>query len=296
MVDRITPGRVAFNIFNYGLMIVLSFIFLFPLWHVISASFSEPRELMASSGLLLWPLGKATIEGYKLVLRDPGIISGYSNTLIYVSSATILGTFLTMLAGYVISRKDLKLKVHITAFILFTMMFSGGLIPTYMVVKSLGLVGTRGAIILPGVINAFFIIIMKSAYEQLPDSYEESAKLDGAGPFTIMIKIMVPLVKSTIAVIIMFAAVLHWNSWFPASIYIPGKRNLWPLQLVMREVLIQNDSAKMISGSEANDAADLVKNLVKYCTVIVGTLPILCIYPFVQKYFVQGVQLGGVKG
>lgn len=296
MIERRTPGRIVFNSFNYTLMIVLSISFFIPLWHVIAASLSDPRSLMAHSGLILYPLGKATVEGYRLVLSDPSILTGYANTLIYVAATTVLGTVLTITAGFVISRQNMKLKVPITAFILFTMMFSGGLIPTYMVVKWLGMTGHRASIIIPGVINAFFIIIMKAAFEQLPGSYEESAKLDGAGPIAILVKILVPLVKSTIAVVIMFTAVLQWNSWFPASIYISTNRELWPLQLVMREILVQNDTSKIISGSVANDAADLVKNLVKYCVVVVGTLPILCVYPFAQKYFVQGIQLGGVKG
>jgi putative aldouronate transport system permease protein len=296
MIEKTTPSRIIFNIFNYSFMILFSIACIAPLWHVFAASVSDPRSLMASNGLLLKPVGEMTLEGYKLVLKNPNIATGYMNTIIYVIATTVLGTLLTLLAGYVISRTDLRLKMPITAFILFTMMFNGGLIPTYMVVKWLHLIGTRWALIIPGVINAFFIIIMKSAFEQLSPSYEESAKLDGAEPLTIMIRILVPLVKSTIAVVVMFTVVLQWNSWFPASIYVPTQRKLWPLQLVMREILVQNDSAKIISGSDAIDKADLVKNLVKYCTVIVGTLPVLCIYPFVQKYFVQGVTLGGVKG
>jgi len=296
MVGKASLGSKIFDIFNYTLMILLSFIFLAPLWHVICASFSEPRHLMASTGLLLKPIGEMTLDGYRMVLSNQTIATGYMNTIIYVIGATTIGVTLTILAGFVTSRKNLMFKRPILAFIMFTMMFNGGLIPTYMIIRKIGWVGTRWALLIPGAANAFYIVIMKSAFEQLPDSYEESAKIDGAGFFTIMLKILVPLVKSTIAVIVLFTVVIQWNSWFPASIYVPTKRELWPLQLVMREILVQNESSQFISGADAAELSDMVKELVRYTTAVVGTLPVLCVYPFVQKYFVKGVTLGGVKG
>jgi len=296
MVEKVSFSRVVFNILNYGFMILLCIVCIAPLWHVMMASVSDPRELMSSSGLLYKPLGHITFKGYQLVLKNPNIITGYINTLFYVASTTILGIILTIIAGFVISRDNLKLKTPISVMILFTMMFGGGLIPTYMVIKALGMVNTSSAVIIPGVINAFYIFMMKSSFEQLPASYEESAKLDGAGPLTIMIKILLPLIKSTIAVVIMFNIVMQWNSWFPASIYLAGRRDLWPLQLFMREILVQNDTGKILSGSDAQSKADFATNLVKYCATVVATLPILCVYPFAQKYFVKGVTIGGVKG
>lgn len=296
MVERLNPSRIIFNIFNYTAMILLALACVAPLVHVLMASLSDPRELMANRGLLWWPLGETTLNGYKIVLRNSSILTGYANTLIYVTITTLGGAVLTVMAAFVISRTNLKLKKPITLLILFTMMFNGGLIPSYIVNLSLGLVNNRLAVILPGIINAFFIIMMKSAFEQLPDSYEESAKLDGAGPMTILVRILVPLVKATIAVIIMYNVVMQWNSWFPASIYLTKRRDLWPLQLFMREILVQNDSSIVLTGTDALSKADLTRNLVKYCVTIVGTLPILAIYPFVQKYFVKGVTIGGVKG
>jgi len=251
---------------------------------------------MSATGLLFKPLGDITFKGYQLVFKNPNIIRGYINTLIYVTATTFLGTLLTVIAGFALSRENLKLKTPLTLLILFTMVFGGGLIPTYMVIKALGMINTSAAIIIPGVINAFYIFMMKSSFEQLPASYEESAKLDGAGPLTIMIKILLPLIKSTIAVIVMFNIVMQWNSWFPASIYLTRRRDLWPLQLFMREILVQNDTGQILSGSDAVNKADYTANLVKYCVTVVGTLPILCIYPFAQKYFVKGVTIGGVKG
>jgi len=259
------------------------------------ASISDPRMLMANSGILWKPAGNITFEGYKLVFRNDFILKGYVNTLFYVTTSTLLGTMLTVLAGFVLSRQTM-LRTPFTIFVIFTMMFSGGLIPSYMVNRSLGLVNNMLSVIIPGVINAFYIIIMKNAFEQLSSSYEESAKLDGASSLRIMVSILMPLVKSTIAVVAMFTIVMQWNAWYPASIYLPKRRDLWPLQLIMREILVQNDVSKVLTVGDAVKKADMVGNLVKYCITIVGTLPILCAYPFAQKYFVTGVTLGGVKG
>lgn len=295
MIEKTTPSRIVFNVLNYTFMVLVAVVCVAPIWHVLMASFSNPRMLMAKSGIVWWPVGEPTLGGYRLVFRNPSIFTGYYNTLLYVASTALIGTVLTIIAGFVLSRNT-KLRKPLTLIVLFTLMFNGGLIPTFMVVLKLGMVNTRWAIIIPGVINAFFIVIMKSAFEQLPASFEESAKLDGAGPVTTMVRILVPLIKPTIAVVVMFIVVLQWNSWFPASIYLQKKRGYWPLQLYLREVLVQNDTAKILTGTDANRAADLMSNLVKYCTTIVATLPILAVYPFAQKHFVTGITLGGVKG
>jgi len=296
MIEKTTPSRILFNILNYSFMIFFSFVCIIPLWHVLMASISDPRGLMAASGVLWKPIGEATLKGYGMVLKNKSIIIGYGNTVFYVVFAAVAGTILTTVSGYLISRKNFRPVKFLTLFIMFTMMFSGGLIPTYMVIKGLGMINTRWAVMLPGVMNAFYIIMMKSSFEQLSDSYEESARLDGAGPITILFRILLPLVKAGLAVIIMFTIVLQWNSWYPASIYLPRVREYWPLQLFMRELLIQNDTAKIMTGTDAAQAADYTANLVKYCVTIVGTIPILCVYPFAQKYFVTGVTMGGVKG
>lgn len=296
MVEKLKPSRVVFNVLNYGFMILFAFICIVPIWHVIMASISDPRLLMSASGIIWTPLGDITFDGYGLVFQNKSVLIGYANTLLYVVWNTVVGTLFTVIAGYLVSRKDFKMAKPLMYFILVTMMFSGGLIPTYQVIRALGLINTRWALMLPGLLNAFYITMMKSAFEQLSESYEESAKLDGAGPLTIMFKILAPLVKANIAVIAMFTVVTQWNSWYTASIYLPAERDLWPLQLFMREILIKNDTAALISGSDVGSVADYTSNLVKYCVVVVGTLPVLCAYPFAQKYFVKGVTLGGVKG
>lgn len=296
MVERRSVSRVIFNIFNYGFMILFSFICLIPIWHVAMASISDPRLLMASKGVLLKPLGEITWDGYAMVLTNKSIITGYVNTLFYVLATTVIMALGTLVAGFLLSRPNFKLKGPLGVGIMFTMMFSGGLIPSYMVVRGLGMTNTRWAMLIPGVLNAFYIMMMKSAFEQLPGSYEESAKLDGAGPLTVLFRILVPLLKATIAVIVMFNVIQQWNSWFNASIYLTKTREYWPLQLFMREILINNDASKMATSLDAEKASSFVGNLVKYCVTMVGTLPLLCAYPFAQKYFVTGVQMGGVKG
>lgn len=296
MIEKLTPSRILFNIFNYGFMLAFGFVCVVPIWHVAMASISDPRLLMSNAGLLLKPLGKVTMAGYKMVLTNQNILIGYRNTLLYVLATSVIMVLGSLVGGYLLSRKNFKLALPLTLFIMFTMMFGGGLIPSYMVTKSLGMINTPWAVILPGSINAFYIMMMKSAFEQLPGAYEESATIDGAGPLRILFQILTPLLKATVAVIIMFNVIMQWNSWFNASIYLPKRRDLWPLALFMREVLINNDTSKMATAQDAESASDFVSNLVKYCVTIVGTLPILCAYPFAQKYFVTGVQMGGVKG
>ena len=297
MIEKMTKSRAVFCAVNYALMTLFGMLCLIPLWHVLMASVSDPRLLMASSGIIAWPLGTPTLEGYRIVLSNSAVLEGYGNTLIYVAVNAVAGTLLTAIAGYLVSRKNFRLAKPLTAFIMFTMIFNGGLIPTYMVIRSLGIINTRLAIILPALMNAYYIIVMKSAFEQLPAAYEESAKLDGAGPARILFQILLPLIKPTVVVIIMFSVIGQWNSWYPASIYLPRVRDKWPLQLIMRSLLIQNDVSKLLtSSSEANHVVNMTGNLVKYCVTVVGTLPILVAYPFAQRYFVTGITLGGVKG
>ena len=297
MIEKKTTSRIIFNIFNYGFMILFALACILPVWHVVMSSISDPRLLMASSGLLLKPLGEITLVGYKMVFENKQIWTGYLNTIIYVLFTTVAGTILTALAGYLISRKGFKLAKPITLFIMVTMIFNAGTIPTYMLVRNLGFLNTRWAIMIPGLMNAYYIIIMKSAFDQLPPSYEEAAKLDGATPMTILFRILLPMVKPTLAVIAMFTVIMQWNSWYTASIYLPRARNLWPLQLFMRELLINNDTSKIVTNAaEANAMVNMTGNLVKYCVTVVGTAPILLAYPFAQKYFVKGITLGGVKG
>jgi len=293
MQYRNTSSNRIFDFFNATIMILICVCSLFPIVHVIFASLSDPMKLTAHEGIILWPLG-FTLKGYQLVFSNSNILIGYMNTIFYVVVGVILSTFLTILGGYVLSRKSLLWRNTIMFFITFTMFFNGGLIPFYMVVKNLHMTNTRFAIIIPTAISVFNLIIMRTSLMKIPESLEESAKIDGAGHFIIITKIVIPLAKSTIATIVLFYAVGIWNSWFNATIFL-NDRNLFPLQVILKEILVQDDTSAVLNSVDAGNT-DIYRSLVKYCTIVVATLPVLCFYPFVQKYFVSGVMIGSVKG
>jgi len=303
LVINESVGGKIFNTINTFFLILLSAICLYPIIHVLFASFSEPLELMKHRGLLMKPLG-FTVNGYILVFKNPNIINGYINTLFYVIVGTALNLLLTSMGAYALSRRNILWKNAMMFCITFTMFFGGGLIPTYLLVKSVGLINTRWALIIPGLIGTYNLIIMRTSFAAIPDSLEESAKIDGANDFTVLFKIIMPVSKAVLAVILLFYAVGHWNAWFNAMIYLRD-RKLFPLQLILREILISNDLQSMSrTGGQAAEAmtqanADTVylsRVLVQYCTIIVATVPILLLYPFVQKYFVKGVMIGSLKG
>ena len=297
MVQRRTVGKTVFDIINYTVLAAIGIACILPMWHVLAASFSQPAKLLAARGTILWPLGNATAEGYRLVFNNTNIATGYGNTLIYVACFTVIGLVGTLIAGYILSRPYFMFKNIIVFIITFTMMFNGGMVPTFIVIRDLHMYDTRWAIILPGAISVFNIIIMRTSIQGIPNSLEESAKLDGAGNMTILFRIFVPLLKATIAVIILYLAVGMWNSWFQAMLYLRNN-DLRPLQLILREILIQNDTNKIMQegGMQNRQDIDQYQRLVQYCTTIVATLPILCIYPFVQRFFVTGVMIGSLKG
>lgn len=285
-----------FDIFNVTIMLFICFICIAPILHVVFASVSDPARLSLHTGIILKPLGFTT-TGYRMIFSNPVILISYLNTIFYLVVGLGISTLLTLLGGYALSRKNLFWGKYIMLFITFTMFFSGGLIPFYIVVTKLGLYDSRWAVILPSAISVFNLIIMRTSLQEIPVSLEESAFIDGAGHFTIMTKIFVPLSKATIAVIVLFYAVSIWNSWFNASIFL-ADRNKYPLQLILKEILVMNDSSQVITSSSdtAGINTDLYKPLVKYCTIVVTTLPVLCLYPFAQKYFLKGVMIGSIKG
>ena len=260
------------------------------------SSFSEPEALALSKGLVLWPR-KFSLIGYREVLKSYTVWNGYLHTLIYVSVQTLLGVLFTSIGAYVLSRKNLKLKNPVMLLITFTMMFNGGLIPNYILMNNLHMLDTMWAIIIPGCITPMNLIIMRTFFLSIPDSLEESAKLDGAGAWTILFRIYYPLSKASLAVIALFLIVAQWNSYFIAMIYLQD-RDLWPLQLVLKDLITSQQGAAMLAaGDSASSAATLLlTRVVKYAVIVVGTLPIFCIYPFVQKYFVKGVMIGSIKG
>ncbi|MFA6504449.1 MAG: carbohydrate ABC transporter permease [Treponemataceae bacterium] len=273
-------------------MIVLT---LYPFYYIIMASISRPSELMSHRGLILAPLGGISWAAYKSVIfENPMIPIGYLNTIFYVAFGTVINITLTTLGAYALSRKKAKLVQPAMFAITFTMLFSGGMIPLFLLVKQLGLINSRLAILLPTAVSAYNLIIMRTSFQALPDSLEESAKMDGANDFIILWRIALPLSKAVVAVMVLFYSVSHWNSWFPAMMYLRD-RDLYPLQLVLREILIMNNTESMTTGAAMSDA-EPIGAAIQYATIMVSTLPILVVYPFLQKYFVKGVMIGAIKG
>ncbi|HML48108.1 MAG TPA: carbohydrate ABC transporter permease [Clostridia bacterium] len=274
-------------------LIVLAAVTLYPIWHVLVASFSDGNLLMQHRGLLFWPRGYS-VESYKLVMSNASIVTGYTNTIIIVVCGTALNLLLTTLGAYVLSRRNFLWRVPAMLLILFTMFFTGGMIPMFLLVEGLGMLDNRLALILPSAINTYNLVIMRTSFAAVPESLEESARLEGANDFTILLRIFVPVSGAVIAVMVLYYATAHWNSWFPALLYMRKRAN-YPLQLILREILIMNSLETMRDNIDIEDMSR-VSETIKYTTIVVTTLPILLLYPFLQKYFVKGVMIGAVKG
>ncbi len=281
-----------FAVLNSGLMVVLALMTAYPLLYVLFASLSRPAALMEHTGMLLGPLGFQA-GAYGLVFQNPNILSGYLNTLIIVVSGVALNILLTALGGYFLSRKGVPLRNLVMFLVVFTMFFSGGLVPFYLTVRGYGIDNSLLALILPVAVNTFNMIIMRTAFASVPDAMEESATIDGASHWVVLFRIYFPLALPTIAVLVLYYGVGHWNAWFNAMIFL-RRRELYPLQLVLREILIQNDTTFMVQNVATGDEA-MVRETVKYAVIVVATLPILALYPFLQKYFVKGVMVGALK-
>ncbi|MEG1891907.1 MAG: carbohydrate ABC transporter permease, partial [Clostridia bacterium] len=251
------------------------------------------NELMRHSGPVLLPKG-FSLSAYSVVFKNSSILTGYANTIFYVVVSTALNLALTILGAYVLSRKGFMWGPPIMVLITITMFFSGGMIPTYLLVEGLGMVDTRLALILPTAINTYNLIIMRTSFAAVPDALEESAKIEGANDFQILLRIFIPVSTAVIAVMVLYYAVEHWNSWFQSVLYL-RTRSLYPLQLILREILIMNSLDSMKENIDITDL-DRVADTIKYATIVISTLPIMVLYPCLQKYFVKGVMIGAVKG
>ncbi len=287
---QIPLGERIFYQADNLLMALLCVVVLIPLVHVLAGSFSNGMKYMSHSGLLLWPIDP-TLEAYQAVMQNQNIWTGYRNTLFIVTVGTTLNIVFSLVAAYVLSRKDYMLKRFFNLLVVFSMYFSGGMIPFYLVVKNYGLINSIWSLIIPSLINVFNLVIVRTAMTGVPDSLEESAQLDGAGHLTILFRIITPLIKPTVAVVCLYYAVSHWNSWFNAMLFIK-KREMYPLQLILREILIISD----LTSSSSGDEAFFMSETIQFATIVVATVPVLCIYPFIQKYFVKGIMVGAVKG
>lgn len=286
-------GYKCFTLLNTLFMIFICVIMLYPILYVTFASLSDSNALMMHDGFLFKPI-RTNFNSYKMVFKNPMIWSGYKNTLLILGIGLPINLAMTTLAAYVLSRKNLPGRNAMTLFIIFTMYFSGGLIPSYLNVKEMGLDNTLWAIIIPGAMSAYNMIILRTSFAGIPDSLEESAMLDGASHLLVLVRIILPLSGSVMAVMVLYYAVGHWNSWFSAMIYLRDRAK-YPLQLVLREILVQNDTSAMVSDVSGLEQGSIAETI-KYAVIVVSSLPILCIYPFLQKYFVKGVMIGAVKG
>ena len=284
-----------FIICDYALLILVCLIVIFPLLYVVSASFSDPSAVV-NGKVWLWPVNP-TLKGYQAVFKNPKILLGFLNSFFYVIVGTTINIVVTVACAYPLSRKEFAARNAISALVVFTMYFSGGLIPTYPLVRNLGLLNTRWALLLPVALSPWNMVLCRTyMVNSIPDELYEAASLDGCSPFGYLTRVVVQLSKPILAVLVLYYGVGHWNAYFNAMIYLKDQ-DLWPLTLFLREILINSVvDPTMLTDVSAAEAARGLTDLLKYAVIVVASVPMLCIYPFVQKYFVQGVMIGAVKG
>ena len=293
---RESRGDRIFDILMYALVTILLIIVLYPLLYVLSCSISDP-DLVATGRVILIPRG-LTLEGYRRVFQDSSIVSGYLNTIYYTVVGTVLNLAVTVPAGYSLAKNTLPGRNLFTAIFMFTMYFSGGLIPTFILVNSLGLYNTRAVLIILGAFSTYNCIICRTFFAGLPKELEEAAAIDGCGTIRGFFTIVLPLSKALMGVMVLYFAVAHWNSYFNALIYIMDSDKR-PLQLVLRKILIlETIASEMMDEAASEHLAEqqALAQLLKYAVIVVASLPVLVIYPFLQKYFNKGVLIGSVKG
>lgn len=291
MGKRLTAGDRIFLIVDYIILLFVMIITLYPFIYVVSASISDPGALARGE---VWLLPKGfSLDAYRRVFDNPQIWNSYYNTIWYVVVGTAINLFMTIITAYPLSRKSFSGRSTIMMLIAFTMFFGGGMVPTYLLIKELGLLNTRWAIVLPGAISTWNLIIMRTFFESIPESLQEAAIIDGCNDISILARIVLPLSMPVIAVMVLFYAVAHWNSYFNALLYLNDQK-LYPLQMVLRQILIQLEGNEMIQ--DLTEGREATSQTVRYATIIVAIVPIICVYPFLQKYFVKGVMIGAIKG
>ena len=284
----------AFNVINLTLITILLLAVLYPLVYVMSASISTP-DAVASGKVMLYPVG-FTLGGYIRVFREKYVLIGYGNTLFYTITGTALNILLTLPCAYALSKKELPGRSIIMGIFLFTMYFSGGMIPSFLLVRSLGLVNTRTVLIILGAVSVYNVIISRTFFAGIPKELEEAAFIDGCSRTRTFTQIVLPISKALIGVMVLYYAVGHWNSYFNAMIYVTND-DIKPLQLFLRRILIIDSmNFNMVGGDELDKDAEALKQLVKYSIIVVSSLPILVLYPFLQKYFEKGILIGSIKG
>jgi putative aldouronate transport system permease protein len=284
------------RILIFAIYVILSLVLvavLYPLIYIVSSSISSPAAVV-SGKVWLWPVD-ISFRGFQTIMKTPLIMTGYGNSLFYMSVGTIISVTLTVMLAYPLSRKSFFGRKGILMMIMFTMLFSGGLIPTYLVVKEMGMIDSRLALLIPNAIWVWQVIIARSFFQStIPSELVEASEIDGCSDWRFLGSVVIPLSKPILAVLLLMYAVGQWNSYFDALIYLKSDK-LYPLQLVLRSIIIQNNSAGAMDLSVQIQRAQLAE-LLKYSLIVVATLPVLIIYPFVQRYFVQGMLVGSVKG
>ncbi|MDR1900729.1 MAG: carbohydrate ABC transporter permease [Treponema sp.] len=293
LLNRKSLGDVIFDVVNILVLLALMFVTLYPMYYVIVASVTNNLALLATPGFLWYPKG-FTLGSFKLAFTHPLIVSGYKNILLIMAAGLFVNILLTLFTGFFLASKNVYFRKPILFMILFTMFFNGGMIPNYLNIRSLGLYDTLWALILPGAVSVYNCIICRTAIEAVPESLSESARIDGANDLTILFRIIAPLIKPTMVVLLLYYGIGHWNSWFSASIYIRDNYKL-PIQNVLRAILIANSDI-LNSAATENDQINQFAETIKYAAIVITTVPILFIYPFLQRYFVKGVMIGAVKG
>jgi putative aldouronate transport system permease protein len=293
MIQEKSIGDIIFDIVNAVIMVFLVFVTLYPMYYVVVASFTNTVELLKNNGFLWYPKGFTT-GAFAMALDHPLIISGYKNILFVMVISLVINIVMTLFAAYFLASKNLMFQKPVLFIMLFTMFFSGGMIPGYLNIRSLGLYDSLWALILPGAVSVYNTVIYRTAIEAIPDSLGESAKIDGANDFTILFRIVFPLIKPTTIVLLLYYGIGHWNSWFPASMYLRDNYKL-PIQNVLRAILIANTGV-LNSAVAESDQLDQFSETIKYAAIVITTVPVLFIYPFLQRYFVKGAMIGAVKG
>ena len=285
---RISPSRRAFLIINTIVLILISAVMLYPAIYVIAASFSEETAILKGD-VFLYPV-RVHVKAYQKVFQYPMLWESYRNTLIYTTLGTAINLTLTVFGAWALSQRKMVGRRFLTLMCTFTMFFGGGMIPTFLVVKELGLLNTIWGILLPSAVSTYNMILMRTFFRQIPQSLVEAAELDGCRDFGVLFKIVLPLSLASLMTIGMFYAVGHWNSYFPAVMYLTTNKSLNPLQIILRQVVLLNEIVENSSSTE-----NVMAEGIKYATIVVAMLPMLCVYPFVQRYFVKGVRVGSVK-
>ncbi|MEG2950691.1 MAG: carbohydrate ABC transporter permease [Clostridia bacterium] len=290
-------GERIFYKINGVVMGLLILITIYPMLYVIFCSFSDPDQFAFKMGTMMLAPAGFSLKGYQTILSMPSIWLGYRTTIFYVVVGTLISMAFTVIGAYILSRKEFMLKKTIMALVVFTMYFSGGMIPTYLAVKEIGLTNSIWGFLLPGAVSVYNMIVLRTSFNAIPQALMDSAYIDGAGDGRILLHVVLPLSTAALATITLFYAVGYWGAWYNALVYLQARRDLYPLQMYLREILITDQTTdafmNALNGNGANQY--LLKEVIKYCTIVIATVPILLVYPFIQKYFVKGVMLGAIK-